>query len=82
MDEQALVNTLRRAEDAAQLHDATPALWRPNKHKKHFKHWLNKSTHFRITSPGSLTKAENERKGTSLKSLSDYGAASGSGKTN
>ena len=75
MDEQALVNTLRRAEDAAQLHDATPAL-------EHFKHWLNKSTHFRITSPGSLTKAENERKGTSLKSLSDYGAASGSGKTN
>ena len=36
MDEQALVNTLRRAEDAAQLHDAIPASsMAAKKHKKH-----------------------------------------------
>ena len=41
MDEQALVNTLRRAEDVAQLHDATPASsMAAKKHKKHFKHCL------------------------------------------
>ena len=41
MDERTLVNILRRAEDAAQLHDATPASsMAAKKYKKHFKHWL------------------------------------------
>ena len=50
MDEQALVNTLRPAEDAAQLHDATPASsMAAKKHKKRYKHWLRIVPKFKFT---------------------------------